>query len=388
MKEKSPMRFRLAGLLLVASPLFGGSAEAGSIPPGRQHVLTIDGESTVTFIPQMNLPVFKSDYKGKFEYIVDSRYGKEPKPASTENPAKDKDQEKGDEDEATTKPVAKPTTSSKKSKARAKAEAPGSKATGAIDVSLHSSQRLFRQNGEIIADLAVNRSTFAGKLRFEMPYLKVKLNEAPLPIQEIMKGFDVISASILLNDDLKVVNRKYRTEGPQRALTETMLSIHAPVPRNADSWESPTQLVMGQGQTAKGILRFVKEKPPVMAKDKDKDKDKEKEKDKDKDKEKVKESTLVKVKVSGILKAEGAIAGRFIKSGTFTVTGEQTFDMRTHDWINSHWSVVVDNELANPAGLTIAQVKGTMTVQSRLFEGQKVEANEGMNPPGTSVPKP
>jgi hypothetical protein len=363
------MRLRFAGLLTVGSALVVATALAGPIPPGRQHLLTIEGENIVTFVPQANLPEFKLEYRAKFEYIVDSRYGKEPKPTSTE----EKDQVK-DEDDSTTKPIAKATSKKTKSK---KAESPASKATGAIDVSLHSSERTFRQNGLPLVDMKVSRTRFQGRLQAEMPIMSVAAKDAPLPLQEIMKGFDVIVASLLLNDDLKVVSRKIRNEGPQRAVTETILSIHVPIPRNADSWESPTQLVMGQGQTAKGTLRFEKVKVPVIAASKEKEKE-------SKEKEKAKETSLVKVKVSGVLKSEGVVADRFIKDGTFTVNGEQTFDMKTHDWVASRWSVAVDSELANPAGLTTAHSRGTMTVQSKALE----VSNPGPSNPADAISKP
>ena len=41
-------------------------------------------------------------------------------------------------------------------------------------------------------------------------------------------------------------------------MIETILSIHTPIPRDVNSWEAPTQLAMGHGQTAKGMLRFEK----------------------------------------------------------------------------------------------------------------------------------
>ena len=43
-------------------------------------------------------------------------------------------------------------------------------------------------------------------------------------------------------------------------MVETLLSIHTPIPTDVAFWEAPTQLAMGQGQTAKGSLRFEKEK--------------------------------------------------------------------------------------------------------------------------------
>lgn len=349
------MRVRMAGLWIVGSLTVFASVLAGPIPPGRQYRLTIDGENTITFVPEVNLPEMKVDYQAKIEYIVDSRYGKEPKPASKE---KETDM---DDDEADV-PVAKSTKGSTSKKARAKkAENPSLRATGAIDVSLHSSERLFRQNGQPLVEMKVSRTKFQGRAQPEMPIVSVTAANAPLPLQEIMKGFDVISASLLLNDDLKVVNRKYlRGEGPQRALVETLLSIHVPVPRNADVWDAPTQLVMGQGQTAKGMLRFEKVKAPIAIIEKDKAKDKD---------ENPKEPAPVRVKVSGTLKAEGVVAGRFIKDGTYKVTGEQTFDMKKHEFTWAKWTVAVDNELANPNGQTIARAQGKMVVESRALDG-------------------
>ena len=75
------------------------------------------------------------------------------------------------------------------------------------------------------------------------------------------------------------------------------------------------------------------------------------------------------MKVTGVLKAEGVVAGRFVKDGTYKVTGEQIYDMHTKEWVSSKWSVVVTNELANQAGQTVAHTQGTMIVQSRVLDG-------------------
>ncbi len=101
--------------------------------------------------------------------------------------------------------------------------------------------------------------------------------------------------------------------------------------------------------------------------------------------EKIKESLektggLVNVKVSGVLKAEGAIAGKLIKDGTYTVTGEQAYDAKSRAWKTVRWAVVVDNELAAPGGLTVAHAKGTMTVTSK--------ARGAANEPAAPIVKP
>ncbi len=133
---------------------------------------------------------------------------------------------------------------------------------------------------------------------------------------------------MLLNDDLKVVDRKYRFDGPQRAVIETLLSIHTPIPKGSTPGNRPRSSRWATARPPRGMLRFEKEKKTRRASPTD----------------------LVKVKVSGVLKAEGVVAGNFIKDGTYTVTGEQVFDTHTHEWTSSRWSVAVANDLANQAG--------------------------------------
>ena len=101
---------------------------------------------------------------------------------------------------------------------------------------------------------------------------------------------------------------------------------------------------MGQNQTAKGMLRFEKDKGSAAL-----------------------PGGLIRVKVSGVLKAEGAIVGNFVKDGRYTVTGEQHYDPKSREWKKASWSVDVANELANAAGVTVAQAKGKMMVDSKML---------------------
>jgi hypothetical protein len=316
------------------------------LPPGRQHRLAIEGQNTVTFNPRVGLPPSKFEYRLKGEYIVDARYGKESKPKAET----DDDPEDVAPKQAASKKAA-------KSKVRKAAESPASKISGAIDLSLHAFERSYRQDGRLVMETRASRARFQGRVQPDAPVFDVSLKDAPPPLQEILKHFDVIAASLMLDDDLKVVDRRYRFDGPQRAIIETLLSIHTPIPRGVDSWESATQLLMGHGQTAKGRLRFEKQKPAETKLAVGEAKPAE-----------GRASDLIKVKVSGVLKAEGVVAGNFIKDGTYTVSGEQVFDAHKHEWVSARWSVQVKNELANQAGQTVAHAEGTMTVESRAVE--------------------
>ena len=115
---------------------------------------------------------------------------------------------------------------------------------------------------------------------------------------------------------------------------------------------------MGHGQTAKGILRFEKDKESVA-----------------------KRGGLVKVRVSGKLRAEGAVVGNLIKNGIYAVTGEQEYDPHTREWKSARWTVNINNELANGAGFTVAQARGQMVVESKAIDsGPSTAANVDAKP--------
>ena len=300
------------------------NAACGAVPPGRQHVLTIDGDNTIMFAPCAGLGGAKVDYKARIEYIVNTRTG--------------------DAAVSSQKSSRKSSISIARSRKKDSGETPG-KVTSALDIFIHSTEMRFRLNDQTIVDSHISRQRLQGQINPNSPILDVSMKNAPPRLQDVLKMFDTTAATMLLDDNSRVVSRKFRSDGPFHAVIETILSIHTPIPRAVAFWEAPTRLVMGHGQTAKGMLRFEKDKASVA-----------------------KTGGLVKVKVSGVLKAEGVVAGNLIKDGTYTVTGEQLYDPSSREWRSARWSVVVDNELANPAGIIIARAKGNMLVQSRLFD--------------------
>ena len=339
------MRF-LPGLLgLVGSTtllaLVGTVSGTSSIPPGRQYRLSIDGENTITFRPQANLPVLKIDYNAHFEYIVDTWLIKESKTPS------DAPQGRGKSRTAA---------GSNRNKARGQdGEAPARKASREVDVSLHSAEVVYRHNGQAMLETKMSRSRFQGRLQPDSPVLSVAAKEAPPRLQELLKIYDIPLASMLINDDDQVLDMKLKVEGNQRPVVETILSIHSPMPKDLDTWEASSRLAMGQGQTAKGKLRFRRIKPLDQQDTTGKASDHG-------------PNEVIEVKVTGVLKGEGIVAGNFIKDGTYTVDGEQSYDPQTREWIASRWSVEVNNELANQAGLTVAQARGRMRIESRAVK--------------------
>lgn len=311
--------------VLAASP----GMVLAALPPGRPYVLTIKGENTITFAPESGLSPLPIDYKARIEYLVNTR---EIKRAADTEPAAGK--------------KARP-----RSKRRAGRDArpPGDDvpgAAGAVDLALHSAEMALRQREQMVVQTRISRAGFQGRLLPGAPVMTVTYNQAPPALLGLLETFDTTAASIVLDDGANVLARRGRGEGPLHAIIETLLSIHTPIPKDVGAWEAPTQLAMGHGQTAQGTLRFEKEKGIAPA-----------------------IGGPIRVKVSGVLKAEGAIVGNLIKDGTYTVTGEQTYDPRSREWTSAKWSVAIETELANQ-GATIAHGRGKMLVEARPFEAR------------------
>src|SRR5437763_2096896 len=75
------MRLRTAtwSLFIPVSVIIAAGAKPGarSLPPGRPHLLTIEGENTVSFVPQVGLGPYQIDYRARVEYLVNTRGGVE-----------------------------------------------------------------------------------------------------------------------------------------------------------------------------------------------------------------------------------------------------------------------------------------------------------------------
>jgi hypothetical protein len=316
-------------LLLLSAPLtvFGSEQEKAAPSKPRQHLLTIEGENNVTFVPAAGLNPAKVEYRARIEYFVKTRSGQEVE-ADSRSASKKKTRSK-------------PARTAKRIKKSDADDEPPPTVASAVDIAIHAAEMDFLQNGQTVVQSRITRAGFQGRLMPDAPVLSVDYRSAPPLLRDLLKRFDVTAASVLLDDRARVLQRQVRLQGALHAITETLLSVHTPIPTDAAFWEAPTQLAMGHNQTAKGMLRF----------------------------EKVKASTalpggLVRVKVSGVLKAEGAIVGNFIKDGRYVVTGEQHYDPKFREWKKAKWSVDVTSELANAAGVTVAHVKGTMQVAS------------------------
>lgn len=335
------------GIAMIAIVAAAPRAALAGLPPGRPYVLTIKGDSTITFVPEAGLAPLPIDYKARVEYLVNSRSieataAREP---SSRKKMRRKGSSRGDH--------AQPRPSSDD----------GNRPSAAVDLALHSAEITLRHRGQVVVQSRINRARFQGRLLPDAPILNVSYNQAPPRLQQVLATFDKTGASILLDDRANVLTRRVRDDGPLHAIIETLLSIHTPIPGDLGSWEAPTQLAMGHGQTAGGTLRFAREKPDMKP-----------------DVKPTGVGGAIVVKVSGVLEAEGAIAGNFIKDGTYMVTGEQTYDSLSRQWTSARWSVEIRTTLVSQ-GVTVAHGQGKMLVESRAWETRAATRRDSVGKP-------
>ena len=318
-------------LLILAAPLtaFGSEQEKPAPVKPRQHLLTIEGENNVTFVPAAGLNPASVEYRARIEYLVKTRSGQE---IEAEAKAASKK-----------KTRSKPRRTAKKTKKADADDEPPPTVASAVDIAIHAAEMDFLQNGQTVVQSRITRAGFQGRFMPDAPVLSVDYRNAPPPLQDLLKRFDVTAASVLLDDRARVLQPQVRLQGPLHAITETLLSIHTPIPTDVAFWEAPTQLAMGQNQTAKGMLRFEKDKSSITL-----------------------PGGLVQVKVSGVLKAEGAIVGNFIKDGRYTVTGEQHYDPKSREWRMRTGQSTSRATWPTPAGVTVAHANGKMVVDSKM----------------------
>src|SRR5205814_1158500 len=179
---------------------------ARSLPPGRPHLLTIEGENTVTFLPEVRPNPFRIDYRARVEYLVNTRSGVEAEAKGVG---------------AVKKKTGRKTVGGADPVKRKRGGQTESNVAGAVDVVVHSAEMKFRQNGQTVVESRISRARFQGRFQPDAPVLSVSYNEAPPGLQELLKKFDTPAASVLLDDRSHVVGRRVRSEGPLHSIIET-----------------------------------------------------------------------------------------------------------------------------------------------------------------------
>ena len=240
-------------LFVLAAPLAAVRirAEIRPLPSSRGSTCsTIEGENDITFAPAAGLDPSKVEYRARIEYLVKTRTGRKSKPtrqSASKKKTRSKSSADGEEGQERRRRTTNPHPPSR---------------PRLISRSMPPRWTSFRTARRWCSRGSPGRS-FQGRFMPDAPVLSVNYREAPPPLQDLLKRFDVTAASVLLDDRARVLRRQVRLQGPLHAITETLLSIHTPIPTDAAFWEAPTQLAMGHNQTAKGMLRFEKDKGSI-----------------------------------------------------------------------------------------------------------------------------
>lgn len=214
-----------------------------------------------------------------------------------------------------------------------------------MDVSIHSLDLRLKENGKESLNTRFSRAgivTKRGNSTEELDYE----DQAPR-IQQRLQCFDRTAVTVELDAAGNELKRTTDIEGalaePINGLLESLLSVHARFPNDANRWDVPARLAMGEGRFAKGTLRFEKL---------------------------VREGNTVRVRVAGRLVPQGGAAkpGES-RTGTHSVTGEQIYDLTSREWRSADWSIELALDIfqnGKPAGA----VNGTMklTVRPAIHE--------------------
>ena len=175
-------------LLVLSAPstLLGSEQDKAAPVKPRQHLLTIEGENNVTFVPAAGLNPAKVEYRARIEYLVKTRSGQEIE-ADAKAASKKKTRSK-------------PARTAKKSKKAGADDEPPPTVASAVDIAIHAAEMDFLQNGQTVVQSRITRAGFQGRFMPDAPVLSVEYRNAPPPLQDLLKRFDVTAASVLLDD--------------------------------------------------------------------------------------------------------------------------------------------------------------------------------------------
>ena len=208
-----------------------------------------------------------------------------------------------------------------------------------LDVLLHSVSLLIKRNGRVSQKSALSRKLFREMPQPGADTVDVPYEKGPAPLRAMLQGFDVPIVSLTLDANGRELGRKARIENEEvkglMSMTDSIISLHGPFATDAASWESPVILSAGQGQSAKGTLRYEKVGEP--------------------------DEGVVTVRVSGELPFTGTIAQAQLKNGRYLVSGEQLYDSSAQEWKSGKWTVTIGGQMVNPSNdKLVGTIKGTL----------------------------
>ncbi len=132
------------------------------------------------------------------------------------------------------------------------------------------------------------------------PALKLLLEQFGKPLAKVTRDPDggEVSRELLIDKDSSLV---------ENGVIDNTQLFHVKFPAGQDEWESKIKISMGNGQFAQGVLKYKKNGSTPEG--------------------------LLKVDVSGELKAEGKLGLGEINNGKYRVDGQQMYDPARKAWI-------------------------------------------------------
>ncbi len=208
-----------------------------------------------------------------------------------------------------------------------------------MDVSIHSLEIRLKENGKETLNSRMSRAgivTKRGGSSEEDDYE----DQAP-SMQQRLRCFDTTAVTVAFDASGKELKRTAKIEGPLAeqigGLIESLLAIHVGFPREADRWEVPARLTMGQGRTAQGTLRFEKVS---------------------------REGKTVRMRVAGrLVPTGGGAKSEETRTGSYSVSGEQVYDTAAQQWRSADWSIELSLDVlqnGKPAGAASGSMKLTV----------------------------
>jgi hypothetical protein len=218
------------------------------------------------------------------------------------------------------------------------------------DVSVHSLAISAKVSGKTSLDMRMSHDEYQTA---DAGYKRVyKLDEAPSSVVTALEDFDKIAARLELDAEGSEISRKARIATSSLLFTTGTVDntrlFHPRFAANKETWSAVATIAMGNGQAARGTLRYQKLGPAKSGKG-------------------------VQVKVEGELSADGRSGGAIIKNSLYRVSGEQVYDPDAKEWVSGEWKVdlAFENEFD---GIDTGSANGTMTITFKRLPAVKPPA--------------
>jgi hypothetical protein len=165
---------------------------------------------------------------------------------------------------------------------------------------------------------------------------------APL-LRKIMEEYDRPVATIEVDSEGSETGRTFKIDAKSLFVAHGTIDItqifHGRFPRDKDRWEAPVKLPVGNGQYARGSLKYQRTLSTTAG-------------------------GPVRVKVSGELQLTGNLVEVEYQNGRMTISGEQAYDPSLWEWTSGDLDIALNYNLV-VNGKIVSSASGTMKATLR-----------------------